>query len=91
MIEMKAEKRFTNQLPRKTLTPSPLTAEYIGRFRKELTPFEIAFIQRRTQPYLHMFGYEPEPVNKTQTGSVLDWLLHSTSLVGWQMINLMER
>jgi len=91
MIEMRTEKRFSNQPTRATSMPSPLSTDYIGRFRKELTSFEISFIQLRTQRYMQMFGYELEPVKKTKTGSALDWLMHSASLIGWQMIELVER
>lgn len=91
MIEMRAEKRFAKLPARGTSTPSPLTTDYIGIFREELSPFEIAFIQQRAGHYMKVFGYERESVQTTQTGSAFDWMLHSASLIGWQMVDLVER
>lgn len=90
MIEMRAEKRFTKLPARGSSTPSPLSTDFIGLYRQELTPFEIAFIQQRAGRLMKLFGYELEPVQKTQPGTAFDWLLHSASLIGWQMINLAE-
>ncbi len=91
MIEMRAEKRFANLPVRGNNFPSPLSTDYIGRFRKALTPFEIAFIQQRSQRYMKAFGYEPVPIQDDQKGSAFDWLLNTASLVGWHMFDLAER
>ncbi len=91
MIEMRAENRFANLPVRGANSPSPLSTDYIGRFRKELTPFEIAFIQQCSGRFMKAFGYEPEPIHKAQQGSAFDWLFNTASLIGWQMIDLAGR
>lgn len=86
MIEMLQERRFDHPAEREDGLPSPLSTAYIGRYRMELTPFEIAFIQSRTERWMQVFGYQTEPVRFNWLGSGLDWFLSTTSLFGWQLI-----
>lgn len=41
---------------------SPLSAAYVGRFRHNLPPHEIAYMQERLGPLMAAYGYAPEPV-----------------------------
>ncbi len=85
MVEMRAEARFDRRGEREDGIPTPLSPAFIGRYRKGLTPFEIAFIQKRAARWMQMFGYSPEPIRFNRLGAGLDWLFSSASLLGWQI------
>ncbi len=91
MVEMRAERRFTERGGREDGIPSPLSTDYVGRYRRKLTPFEIAFIQQRAERWMQVFGYQPEPVRIRRLSSVWDWLISATSLYGWQMLERAAR
>lgn len=91
MLEMRAEKRFANRAESEDGSPSPLSTEYIGRFRRGLSDFEIAFIQQRTKGWMQVYGYALEPVHIYGLSVALDWVFSTASLLGWQMREMAAR
>ncbi len=86
MIEMRAERRFAGRAERVDGLSTPLSTEYIGRYRQGLSPFEIGFIQQRSRRWMQIFGYQTEPIRPDWMGAGLDWLFSSASLLTWQMV-----
>lgn len=91
MIAMQSEKRFADHADREDGSLSPLSTEYIGRFRGRLTPFEIGFIQQQSKDLMDANCYLPEPVHFNRTVTAFDWLFSTASLLGWQMREMAAR
>jgi hypothetical protein len=91
MVEMRAERRFVYRSERKDGISSPLSTEYVDRYRQELTPFEIAFIQQRAGRWMQVFGYQSEPLRFNWLRSSFDWLFNTASLIGWQVVERTAR
>lgn len=59
---------------------SPLSTDYIGRFRCRLAPYEIAFIQQRAGLRLQAFGYTAEDAYPSRLDSLRFRALEGLSL-----------
>jgi len=71
---------------------SPLTTDYIGRFRNGLPAHETAFIQKLSKRYMRMFDYSIEPIRFSALESARlytsHWFVNSAHMVAWHMRNL---
>jgi hypothetical protein len=71
---------------------SPLSADFIGRYRTGLSPYEIAFIQQYAARYMQLYGYALEPIRSERGRSVrfhpLHWLTDTAHLLGWRVLSM---
>ena len=92
MIKMEVASRFTD---RDENTPSPLTTEYIGQYRKNLPVHEITFIQKLCGRYMQKFNYPLEHIRYSMVENArfyaTHWPVNSVRMFGWQMRNLIVR
>jgi len=74
---------------------SPLSTDYIGRFRNGLPAHETAFIQKLSKRYMRIFDYSVEPIRfSTLERARLytsHWFVSSANMVAWRMRNLAAR
>jgi hypothetical protein len=67
--------------------PSPLSAEFIGRFRQAVPKREIAFLQAAARRYMPAYGYLPEPVKLSPQDLLrfylVDWPANQARLMAW--------
>lgn len=73
---------------------SPLTTDYIGRYRQRLTTKEIAFIQSQAGSRMLNYGYKLDPIQfsiikKLQFYLGL-WGLNVAQMVGWRALQSMR-
>lgn len=67
-------------------TMKPLTTASIGRYKQDLTPRQIAGIQKITADIMPLLDYQPEPVKINPL-----WLLHDLSDIGKDMFHKLKR
>lgn len=72
------------------MEPGRISTRSIGRFRKVLSPYEIAFIQRHARPEMERHGYPLEPLHLAPQEQVrfvtLDWPLNAVRLAAWRLL-----
>lgn len=92
MIKMEDVPRFARQ---DDDIPSPLTTEYIGRYRKGLAAHEIVFIQKLCGRYMQIFGYPLDQISFSILESarfyITHWPVNFVRVFGWRMRNLGAR
>jgi hypothetical protein len=94
MIQMRNIARFAKTIDQNGGS-SPLSMDYIGRFRKNLPAHEIFFIQRISRRYMKYFNYPSESVKISLPGSALifpiHWFINSAWMAAWKIRNLAVR
>lgn len=92
MIKMEDVPRFAQQDDE---APSPLTTEYIGRYRKGLPAHEIVFIQKLCGHYMQMYDYPLEHIRFSMLENarfyIAHWPVNSVRMFGWRVRNLAAR
>lgn len=92
MLTMQGAKGFRDQGSNSSYgdrKPGKITTSSIGKFRKVLTPQQVAFIQSKAEKEMLAFDYPLEPV-QWATGARLrfalaDWPLNQALLVTWRV------
>jgi hypothetical protein len=74
---------------------SPISTKFVGRFKKNLSPEQIDFIQKFSQPYLKQFNYQPVQIEKEgieQIGNyIFTWPVQIIELLGGKILVQMGR
>jgi hypothetical protein len=73
----------------------PLSEQFIGRFRKRLSPYEIAFIQSACRQEMASFGYPEEPVRLSAKALSLYHLYYRPAnrlrMAGWLAVERLNQ
>jgi hypothetical protein len=75
MLALGHASRFKNGHSKTTAKGSPLSADYIGRFRDRLASYELAYIQQQAELLMAVLDYAPvtlrlSPVDRLRCAAV---------------------
>jgi hypothetical protein len=68
---------------------NPLTAEFIGRFRRKLSTEDVAFIQKYAGQQMNSHGYLPVPIDLStlkKLRSLPYWGINVAHMLGWHIL-----
>ena len=97
MLSMSAVPKHRNKLLHgETLPPgkSPVSMEYVGRFRGKIPPREIAFMQLHAGRKMQTYNYDLESLNfswREQLNFALDWPSQLARMLAWQTIETVQQ
>jgi hypothetical protein len=90
MLRLDQIPRFKNQIKDGNQTYSPITNQYVGQFKKQLTQSQILFIEKFSRKYLNEYQYQ---LNDSQHVSRLasyeylkTWPINFLQMFGWKLI-----
>jgi len=76
-------------------THSPLSSEFIGRFRHRVSKRELAFIQLHLWRRMRAYGYSPEPLHLSLPEWALfvafDWPNQLLRMVAWEAVEALQQ
>ena len=91
MLRLEQVPRFKNQDLGGYKFSSPITNQYVGQYRRDLSSSQTVFIEKFSQKYMKEFQYQMNEGQSTDRHSIIEylktWPINIMKMAGWNLVS----